>query len=94
MHAIQRVCCTLLFQLKVELASHLSLLSLANGWPLPLQHSQQLCQVFHRDIRKLILHLQLTLSWQPSDPMALLSHDVGVTEPVSSSLGKFDVKHC
>ena len=58
---------------------------MANGWPFTLQQSQQLCQHFHRDIRKAILHLQLMLSWQPSDPMTLLS--VGDSDAVPRSLG-------
>ena len=52
------------------------------GQPFTLQQAQQLCQYFHRDMRKAILHLQLMLSWQPSDPMTLLS--VGAVPGTSS----------
>lgn len=68
-----------------ELAVHLSLLSVANGWPLSIQQSQQLCQHFHRDIRRAILHLQLMLSWQPCDPVAPL-HPEAKTSSVSPYL--------
>ena len=54
------------------------------GRPFTLQQAQQLCQYFHRDMRKAILHLQLMLSWQPSDPMTLLS--VGDSDAVPRSL--------
>ena len=55
------------------------------GRPFTLQQAQELCQYFHRDMRKAILHLQLMLSWQPSDPMTLLS--VGDSDAVPWSLG-------
>lgn len=48
-------------------------MSLANGWPLSLTDSQLLSRYFHGDIRKAILHLQMMLSWQPSDPRAPFS---------------------
>lgn len=73
---------------QLELAVNLSLLSMANGWPLSLPQSQQLCQYFQRDIRKAILHLQLMLSWQPSDPIAPLGCQVSdsATTPCLGSL--------
>lgn len=55
-----------------EVAVHLCLLSLANGWPLPLDQSLQISRHFHCDIRKAILYMQLMLSWQPTDPFKLL----------------------
>lgn len=58
---------------------------MANGWPLTLQQAQQLSQYFNRDIRKAILHLQLMLSWQPSDPLTL--PPVGDLDAVPKSLG-------
>ena len=76
--------------MQLELAVHLSLLSLANDWPLSLQHSKQLCQIFHRDIRKAMLYLQFMLSWQPSDPMVLVpkTDEIGIPEiiPILSGL--------
>lgn len=64
------------------MAVHLSLLSLANGWSLPLQQSQQICNVFHGDIRRAILHLQFTLSWLPSDPASPLLDEIHVNDDI------------
>lgn len=75
----------------MELAVHLSLISIVNGWPLSLEKSQQLSQYFRGDIRKAILHLQLMLSWQPTDPMMLLTlknDEQVVTTPSSCSLSQ------
>lgn len=74
---------------QLELAINISLMSMANGWPLSLQQSQQLCQYFQRDIRKAILHLQLMLSWQGSDPTAPLGYEVrdSVTTPLALCMG-------
>ena len=65
-----------------ELATHLSILSTVNGWPLSLCDSQQLSQYFHGDIRKSLLHLQLALGWCPTDPMLPLETS-SVPLPVS-----------
>ncbi len=54
---------------QLELAIHSSLLSLANGWPLTLEHSLRICRYFSSDIRKVILHLQLMLTGEPTDPV-------------------------
>lgn len=71
--------------LQIDLAVHLSLLSLANDWPLTLEDSQQLWQHFCGDIRKAILHLQFMLSWKPTDPMAAFTTRMRNSVPITPS---------
>lgn len=58
---------TILFHIithQSELAVHLSLLSLAHHYPLPLQVSCELSRAFNLDIRRALLHMQWRLSWK------------------------------
>ena len=74
---------------QLELAVHLSLLSLANGWPLPLHLSSQLSQYFLSDIRKAMLYMQFMLSWKPVNPMSInLSDSVGLVNLTNISFPK------